>query len=168
MGVVYSITLTDKHIVEMYAQHRTQQKALLWLAWPMKIICAFGLLALLALGVFAEIYFLIGFAAFFLALLAIGPRFDYWLMRRRWRRHPQFNESLRVEATDAGLTFATPKTSGTADWSAYTSAVSRPLGVLLYSTKWDYLWLPDSAIVEGTTVELRDLLRSKLEVQNAV
>jgi len=168
MGVIYSIPLTDEHIVETYAQHRTQQRALLWLAWPMKIICALGLLALLALGVFAEIYFLIGFAVFFLALLAIGPRFDYWLMRRRWRQHPQFNESLRVEAADGGLTFVTPKTSGTANWSAYTGAVSRPHGVLLYSTKWNYLWLPDSAIVEGTPEEFRKLLRSKLAVQDAV
>ena len=134
----------------------------------MKIVCALGLLALLALGIAAEIYFLIGFAAFFLALLAVGPRFDYWLMRRRWRRHPQFNELLRVEATDTGLTFSTSKTSGNASWSAYTGAISKPLGVLLYSTKWDYLWLPDDAIVEGTTEELRNLLRSKLTVQDAV
>ena len=101
MSVVYTIPLTDDHIVETYAQHRTQQKALLWLAWPMKIICALGLLALLGVGVFAKVYFVAAFAAFFLLLLAMGPRFDYWSMRRRWRRHPQFNELLRIEAADS-------------------------------------------------------------------
>ena len=168
MSVVYTIPLTDDHIVETYAQHRTQQKALLWLAWPMKIICALGLLALLGVGVFAKVYFVAAFAAFFLLLLAMGPRFDYWSMRRRWRRHPQFNELLRIEAADSGLTFTTPKSSGSAQWSVYTSAVARPQGVLLYSTKWEYFWLPDKAIAEGSAAEVRDLLRSKLAVQDAV
>lgn len=168
MSVVYTISLTDDHIVETYAQHRTQQRALLWLAWPMKIVCALGLLGLLALGVFAKIYFLIGFSAFFLFLLAMGPRFDYWLVRRRWRRHPQYNEVLRLEATDSGLTFAAPKSSGTVLWGAYTNAVARPLGVLLYATKWDYYWLPDKRIVEGTSAEVRELIRSKLPVLDAV
>ena len=168
MRVVYAIPLTDDHLVETYAQHRTQQRALLWLAWPIKIICALGLLALLALGVYAKIYALIGFSAFFLLLLAVGPRFDYWYMRRRWRRHPQFNDSLQFEAADSGLSYVTPKSSGTIQWSAYTSAVARPLGVLLYVTKWDYYWLPDKAITEGSAAEMRDLLRSKLQVRDAV
>jgi hypothetical protein len=168
MRVVYAIPLTDDHIVETYAQHRTQQRALLWLAWPMKIICALGLLALLALGVYGKIYVLIGLSAFFLPLLAIGPRFDYWYMRRRWRRHPQFNESLRFEAADSGLSFFTQKSSGIIQWSAYTSAVARPRGVLLYATKWEYYWLPDSAIAEGSAAEMRALLRSKLQVRDAV
>jgi hypothetical protein len=168
MSVVYTIQLTDDHIVETYAQHRTQQKALLWLAWPMKIICALGLIALLGVGVFAKVYVVSAFAAFFLLLLAMGPRFDYWSMRRRWRRHPHFNELLRIEAADPGLSFTTPKSSGSAQWSVYTSAVARPQGVLLYSTKWEYFWLPDNAISEGSAAEVRDLLRSKLAVQDAV
>ena len=168
MRVVYAIPLTDDHIVETYAQHRTQQRALLWLAWPLKIICALGLLALLALGVYAKIYVVIGVSAFFLLLLAVGPRIDYWYVRRRWRRHPQFNETLRFDAEDSGLSYVTPKSSGTIQWSAYTSAVARPRGVLLYATKWDYYWLPDNAITEGSAAEIRDLLRSKLQVRDAV
>ena len=168
MSVVYTIPLTDDHIVETYAQQRTQQRALLWLAWPIKIICALGLIALLGVGVFAKVYFVAAFAVFFLLLLAMGPRFDYWSMRRRWRRHPQFNELLQIEAGDAGLTFSTPKSSGTAQWSVYTSAVVRPQGVLLYSTKWEYLWLPDKAIAEGSAAEVRELLRAKFAVQDAV
>jgi hypothetical protein len=162
MNVIYSIPLTDDHIVETYAQHRTQQKSLFWLAWPLKAICALGLLALLALGVFAKIYMLIAFAAFLLLLLAVGPRFDYWYMRRHWRRHPQFNEQLRIEVADSGISFATPKSSGTAQWNNYTKAVARPEGVLLYSASWDYYWLPDNAIVEGSAVAARDLLRTKV------
>jgi hypothetical protein len=168
MSVVYSIPLSEEHVVETYAQHRTQQKALLWLAWPMKVICALGLLGLLALGVFAKIYFLVGFAAFFLALLAVGPRFDYWYMRRRWKRHPQFNELLRIEVSDSGMSFVTPRSTGTARWDVYTKAVARPAGVLLYSGNWDYYWLPDKAIAQGTAVEVRELLRTKVQVQNAV
>lgn len=167
MTIVYTIPLTEDHIVESYAQHRTQQKALLWLAWPMKIICALGVLALFGLGIYARIYALAAFSAFLLLLLAVGPRFDYWSMRRRWRRHPQFNEVLRIEAGDSGLVFSTPKTSGSAQWGIYTSAIAMKDGVLLYSSKWDYFWLPDRAIVEGSAADFRELLRSQLAVENA-
>jgi hypothetical protein len=168
MGVVYSIPLTDDHIVETYAQHRTQQRALLWLAWPLKVLCALGLLALLAVGVFAEVVFLIGFSSFFLLLLIVGPRFDYWLVRYRWKRHPQHNELLRVEAADSGISFVTPKSSGTAQWGVYPKAVARPSGVLLYSSRWEYFWLPDTAIVEGSAEEIRALLESKSKLQHAI
>jgi hypothetical protein len=168
MSVVYSIPLTDDHIIETYAQHRTQQRALLWLAWPLKILCALGLLALLAVGIFAKIVFVIGFASFFLLLLAVGPRFDYWYMRYRWKRHPQKDELLRVEANSTGLSFVAPKSSGTALWDVYTKAVARPSGVLLYASGWEYYWLPDKAITEGSADEMRALLNSKLRVQHAV
>lgn len=168
MRVVYSIPLIEDHMVETYAQHRMQQRALRWVAWPMKIVCAVGLIALLALGLYAQIHFLVAFSALLLALLAMGPRFDYLSMRRRWRRHPQFNETLRIEVGDSGLAFATPKSTSIVQWSAYTSAVARSSGVLLYATKWDYYWLPDKAIIEGSSAQVRDLLRSKLAVQDAV
>jgi hypothetical protein len=167
MGVTYSVPLTDDHVVESYAQHRAQQKALLWLAWPLKALCAAGLLGLLAVGVFAEVYVLIGVSAFFLLLLAVGPRFDYWWTRRRWRRHPQFNELLRIEVTDSDISFATAKSSATVQWSAFAKAVARPRGVLLYSSSWEYYWLPDEAITVGTSSEIRDTLRTKLPVQDA-
>ena len=165
MSVVYSIPLTEEHAVETYAQQRTRQKSLLWLAWPMKILCALGLLALMSVGIFAQIPVVTGISAFFLLLLAVGPRFDYWLMRRRWRRHPQFNEVLRIEITDSGLSFATPKSSGTTLWSAYTKAVERRSGVLLYAGSWDYLWLPDKALIAGSAAEARDLMKANLSMQ---
>jgi hypothetical protein len=168
MSVVYSIPLSDGHIVETYEQHRTQERALLWLAWPLKVLCAAGLLALLAVGVFAKVYVLIGVSAFFLLMLAVGPRFDYWWMRRRWKQHPQFNELLRIELADAAVLFATPKSSATVQWGAFTKAVARPKGVLLYSSSWEYYWLPDSAISVGAPTEIRDMLRTKLPVQDVV
>jgi hypothetical protein len=168
MGVVYSIPLTEDHIVETYAQHRTQQRAILWLAWPLKILCALGLLALLAVGIYAKIVFVIGFASFFLLLLAVGPRFDYWYMRYHWKRHPQKNELLRIEANSAGLSFVTSKSSATAQWDAYTKAVARPSGVLIYASGWEYYWLPDKAITEGSAGEMRDLLKSKWQGHHVV
>ena len=168
MTVIYSISLTDDHMIETYAQHRTQQRALQYLAWPLKILCALGLLALLAVGIYGEVVVLIGFASFFLFLLAVGPRFDYWFMRYRWKRHPQKNELLRVEVASSGISFATQKSSGTAQWNAYTKAVARPSGVLIYSSGWEYFWLPDEAITEGTAAEMRELVESKLTMRNAV
>jgi hypothetical protein len=168
MSVVYSIPLSDNHIVETYAQHRTQQRALLWLAWPLKILCGAGLLALFAVGVFAKVYVLIGFSAFFLLMLAVGPRFDYWWMRRRWKQHPQFNELLRIELADSAISFATPKSTATVQWGAFTKAVARPKGVLLYLSSWEYYWLPDNALAGGTPAEIRDMLRTKLSVRDAV
>jgi hypothetical protein len=168
MGVTYSIPLSEDYIVETYEQHRALQKTRWLLMWPIRVLCAIGLLGLFALGVYAKIYFIAAFASFFLGLLAVGPRFDYWIMRRRWRRHPRFNEQLRLEIAEDGVSYHTKNSSGSAQWTAYSKGVIRPQGVILYSSQWDYEWLPDEAIVTGTPAEIRDLLKTKLSPQDVV
>jgi len=167
MSVSYSIPLTEDHIVRTYAQHRALQTSRLWLMWPIKLLCALGLVGLLGLGIFAKLYAIAVFAIFFLALLAMGPRFDYWSMRRRWRRHPQFNKQMQIVASEDGVTFATPTSSGNFQWPAHTRGVVRPAGVILYTSPADYYWLPDDAITIGTPAEVRELLRAKFP-QDAV
>lgn len=149
-------------MVQTYAQHRAQQRSRLWLMWPVKIACAIGLLALAALGVYAKLYFIVAFAVFFLLLLAAGPRFDYLMMRRRWKRHPQFNELLRVELSEDHVSHVTSKFSGTTQWSGYVKGIAHSTGVMLYSSSWEYYWLPDSAITSGTPADARKILESKL------
>ena len=161
MEVTYTLGLSDDYVVEAYSRHRSRVRSR-WLHWPIKALCAIGLLALFVLGMFPGLYPIAIFAGFFLALLAAGPRFDYWITRRRWRRHPQFNQEMRVDISEAGISFSSEQSSGTSQWSAYTSGLQHPTGVMLYAAAWDYRWLPDAAITSGTPEQAHTLFRSKL------
>jgi hypothetical protein len=161
MMVTYTLRLSDDYIIEAYSRHRSRRNTG-WLHWPIKALCAAGLFALLALGIFARIYAIAIIAAFFLALLAAGPQFDYWVTRRRWRRHPQFNEEVRVDISEDCVSFTSEKSSGTSQWSAYTSGLQHPTGVMLYAAAWDYRWFPDAAITSGTREQAHRIFRSQL------
>jgi hypothetical protein len=161
MNVSYNLKLSDDYVVEAHAKHRGRGRAH-WLRWPVKLICALGLIALGALGTYADIATLVGCAAFMLFLLLLGPRIDYFVLRRRWRRVPQFNEEMRIEVSEQRIATSSVRSSATADWSAYECVVEFPDGVLLYDAPWNYFWLPDSKIATGTSQDVRAILRQSV------
>ena len=161
MSATYSFRLSDAYIIEAHERHRARNISR-WLRWPMKTISAVGLLALLLIGAYIGEVVVIAVSALFLTLLLLGPRIDYFILRRRWRRVPQFNEELRLEVSDKHLLSSSPKSSGTTQWSAYMRAVQHADGVLMYSTPWQYFWLPDRAIVAGTPEQTRSIVRTHI------
>ncbi len=167
MAVTYLLRLTDDYIIESYSRHRARQHSR-WFRWIVKLICAVGMLALLAFGIYADIAVVIGISAFFLLLLLTGPQFDYFILRRRWRRIPQYNDDLRIVVSEQHLASSSSKTTATSEWSAYIGALQFSDGVLLYSAPWDFFWLPDSAIVAGTPGESRAILNASISNYNVV
>jgi hypothetical protein len=167
MIVTYTLRLSDDYVIEAYSRDRSHRNVR-WLRWPIKVLCAAGLLALLAVCIFAKIYAIAIVPAFFLALLAVGPQFDYWVARHRWRRHPQFNAEVRVDISEDSISFTSEKSSGTSRWSAYTSGRQHPTGVMLYSAAWDYRWFPDAAITSGTPEHAHAIFRSQLRQYSVV
>ena len=167
MVVTYTLRLSDDYVIEAYSRHRSYRNVR-WLRWHIKVLCAAGLLVLLSLGIFAKIYAITIVPVFFLALLAAGPRFDYWVVRHRWRRHPQFNAEVRVDISEDSISFTSEKSSGTSQWSAYTGGRQHPTGVMLYSADWDYRWFPDAAITSGTPEHARVIFRSQLRQYSVV
>jgi hypothetical protein len=41
-------------------------------------------------------------------------------------------------------------------------------GVMLYNAPWNYFWLPDSALVKGTSEQARELIRSVIPQYHVV
>ena len=161
MNVIYNLKLSDDYVVQAHAKHRGRGRAH-WFRWPIKLVCALGLIALGALAAYADLAALVGFAAFMLCLLLLGPRIDYFILRRRWRRVPQFNEELKIEVSEERIASSSVRSSATAAWAAYVRAIEFSDGVLLYDAPWNYFWLPDSGIETGTPQDVRAILRSNI------
>jgi hypothetical protein len=78
MAITYSYRYDERYNADALKRHRSLSKPKLrWIGWPLKLVCALGLLALAAIGIFAKVYVVAGVAIFFLLLLALGPRLDY-------------------------------------------------------------------------------------------
>jgi hypothetical protein len=161
MGVTYSLRLSEEYVTDAARKDRARSAARWWL-WPIKAICGAGLLALVGVGIWARSPGIVAFPAFFLFLLLLGPRIDYYVMRRRWRRIPHFNEEMKVEVAEQLVSSASAKGSSTAAWSSYVSAVEHRDGLMLYNAPWHFTWLPDNAIASGTADEARAIVRAAI------
>jgi hypothetical protein len=167
MEVAYILRLSDDYIVEAHHRHRARASAW-WLRAPIKIFCGVFLAALLGFGIWAGEFIVIAIPAFFLFLLLLGPRIDYFIIRRRWKRVPQFNEEMKVEMSGTQISSSSAKAAGTSAWSNYVKATQHRDGVMLYNAPWNYFWLPDSALVKGTSEQARELIRSAIPQYHVV
>jgi len=165
--VGYSLRFDDAYFIEAVRQHLARSKSR-WLQWPIKTICALGLVALAALGVAAKTYAITAFALFFLALLFIGRRLDYMILRRRFRKHSEFGSEAQVELHNEHINFASSNYRADVKWPSFRNAVECPDGILLYRSPWDYLWFPDSSLSHGMPADARAIIKSQVSKYDVV
>jgi hypothetical protein len=165
--VGYVLRFDDSYFIESVRQHLARSKSR-WLQWPIKTICALGLVALAALGVAAKAYPITVFALFFLALLAIGRRLDYVVLRRRFRKHSEFGSEAQVELHDEHVIFSSSNYRAEVKWPSFLNAVEFPNGILLYRSPWDYLWFPDSSLSQGMPSDARAIIKSHVSKYDVV
>ena len=113
---------------------------------------------LLAVGVYASKYLLAAFFAFTILLLLMGPRFDYWLFCRRFRKSPFYNLEVEITLTGEGVRITTSLSDSTMTWHGLTSFRRTPKGFVLYAGKLESIWLPDHSLREGTVEDVNGLL----------
>lgn len=154
----YRIHWTEDYLIECYVRYRAQSPKRMWLV-PLKIIGFLGLALLLAGGVYEKSFALAAVPGFFLLLLLAGPRFDYMLMKRRFRHSPFYNNHVVVELTEAG--YKSESESGKAEmpWRTFTKAHRMPDGFLLLTGPSLTYWWPDSSLAEGTISDIEQLLQ---------
>src|SRR5450432_1327924 len=145
MAVTYAFKFDDNYGVDSLKMHRARTKSR-WTHWPLKIICVLGMVALGALGIAGKAYVVTAVAAFFLALLAAGPRLDYFVLRRRYRKHAQYGSDVTVDLSENGIKSTSRDSSSELGWASFNSAAAASEGLMLYLAPWHYFWLPDSAI----------------------
>jgi len=167
MAVTYVLRFDDNYAVESLKKHNARAKSR-WLRWPLKTVCALGMLALIALGVAVKSYVIVAFAATMLALLAAGPRLDYFFVRRRYRKHAQYGLDVTVDLSEESARFTSRDSNSELRWASFVSTLEFSDGLMLYLAPWHYVWLPDSDIRAGDSHEARALVKSKIAKHHGV
>jgi hypothetical protein len=111
------------------------------------------------MGVFGRIYPLAVIAALLLALMVAGPYLDYVQLRWRFRKHPQFGETMRIDLSDADMKLYCRDYESVIRWSAFSDAKVFGDGILLYQSPWDYTWLQDTHLTSGAPLDARAIVR---------
>ena len=136
--------------------------------FAVKAICALGLTAILALVIVVSVQgtskraegLLLGLIPVtFLVLLALGPKIDYWLVKRRLRKSPFYGNELVVTVADSGVSLETPKSKAEVSWSAFTKAHYVSDGILIFLGPSQFEWWPNLRLVVGHTSEVEGLVR---------
>jgi len=157
----YSFRFTEQHLVATASRLRQQARSRFWQS-PIKFLCFLGLGLLF---VFCAYHFIVMPSVVFgvfLVLLAAGPRFDYWLMKRRFRRSPYYDNEYRISVTPSGYLASSTQSRVELAWSAFTKAQRFPDGFLVLTGPQVCYWWPDSSLVTGSISEVESLLKQNV------
>jgi hypothetical protein len=163
----YRFLYDEKFIIETLSRHREQHKMRAWIL-GIKALCFLGLMGLLLLillvainptrGASRGVIVLAVIPAFFMLLLLLGPRIDYFFLKRRFKRSPFYGCEARVTVTELGVMVETHKSQLSLSWSAFTKAKRLRDGFLLTSEPGMIFWWPDSSLEVGSNVEVGGLV----------
>lgn len=161
MPAVYEFRFSERFLIEAFRRFWRHKRN----SW----FSAIRLVSVALLGGFAALFIVIGnwWLALFFALLIVGAfqarRLDEWLIRRRFRKSPYHQDSVRAEVTDDGLWAKGTRSETKLTWMAITRAVRCQDGWLLFQGPVIFNWLPDSAFRENESTErLDDLVERHL------
>lgn len=167
----YRVIIDEKHVIELLSRFREQRITDQWFT-VVKTICAAGLVALMAIVLYAAFFLpnkgtsgliLIALVpAFFLFLLLLGPRIDYFFLKRGMKKSPHYGNEAQITVTDSGVSVQTPISHTTLSWSVFTQARRLAHGYLLFSGPSDIYWWPDSALTAGTPDAVALMLRANV------
>lgn len=167
----YRFIYNEEHVLNAVARIRRQRKVYPWFI-AVKAICYLGLAALLALPVLvatksltnqpAASLLLALIPCFFIFLLALGPKIDYFLLKRSLRRSPFYGGQTVIAVTESGVSVQTPKSHLTLSWGAFTLARRIKDGFLVSLEPGSIQWWPDSALAIGTPTSIGQLLRANI------
>ena len=156
--IKYSIKYDEEFVIESLEQFRAVKYRQLSRVF-IKSIGLVGLIALFAFCIYIKFYSIAAIFAFFIALLLAGPRFDYWLMKRRLRKSPFYNQMMQIEVSTEGVVIKSDISEVKLSWQVFTQYVSNKKGFLLQSGKSDDFWWPNASITEGTLLEVEALIK---------
>jgi hypothetical protein len=154
----YAFQYSEQHLVTSASRYRQHVLTRFWLS-PFKLVGFVGLAALLVFGLYNSLVVPSAIFAAALVLLILGPRIDYWVMKRRFRRSPFYNSDVRILVTPDGIVSSDAISRVELAWSAFTKARRFPDGLLVVLGQAQFYWLPDSALHTGTVSEVENLLR---------
>ena len=158
MNAEYRFTFDEAFVAESLKRYRKSHPARM-LRWALKSFGFVGLGLLAAVGIVAKILPLTGIFVFFIILLAVAPAFDFWLMKRRFRKSPFYNSNVVIRFSDNGYYGEDPQSRTELAWSAFTEGCRLPDGFLLFTEPQRFHWFPDRALVSGHVAEIQPVLK---------
>lgn len=155
----YQYRLDDAYVRTAVARMQSFPRSLRELPSP-KVLVA----SLLVVGI-AAAYWIAGAWLEPLVLVSALVGFHVVLRRRAplvFRSSPQYGAVLHCTLTTSGLHTWHPTAEGTTFWNFYARARGFQDGILLFPAGGGAVWLPDSALVQGTREQAEILLAANL------
>ena len=154
--------LDDDYLMEAVRKYRRQH----WSRCSFLAVKLPASLILAGLAVWAVTRQSWGLAVLFstlIALLLCAHFLDYCIIRRRFRKSPYRGEYFTVILSADGYHSTGVKSDVRLTWDAFTKACRFNNGFLIFQGPGGYNWLPVSAIVKGSALELEDLVRDHIK-----
>ena len=157
----YHYEFSQAYVLQSIARYRDQlPKRLLRLT--LKGVCFLGLTLLVVLGLLAKAVLVSGLFAFFVLLLLLGPRIDYWLLLRRFRKSPFYNNAVVTTLAENSYKCECETAKVELSWRTFTKGYRMRDGFLIFDIYKQFHWWPDSALKEGSVAEVEQLLQKSL------
>lgn len=158
----YRFQFDEEFLIECFRKYRRQHGTRF-------IILAIKLVAgppLLALAVFCawESNWKMAILPFGLVLAMFGGHLiDYWLIKRRFRKSPYWNDNVAVSVTADGINAVGSRSDTKFAWTVITRARRFANGFLLFQGPGMLNWLPDTALSDSTPVEVESLIQAHVK-----
>jgi hypothetical protein len=98
----------------------------------------------------------------FIILLLVSPWLDYALSKRRIKKSRLFNDTIKFSISSEGCKAISSHSNSQYDWHCITNATRLKDGVILFFSKTQLIWLPDSLIKTGSVNQLNDIIKSNV------
>ncbi len=167
----YRVSFDESYMIAGLSRYRRQRKVFPWFI-AVKVVCTLCLSALLAIIVGAVVtqtgsnatplLWISVVLATFIVLLLLGPRLDYFFIKRRLKKSPFYGGEMKIAVRDAGVSIDTQQSQTSMAWSAFTAAKRVTGGFLLHSDPSQFYWLPDEALMVGAPADVERLLRENI------
>ena len=162
----YDIEYNDEYVILSMDKYRAITKSK-----PVRIILkSIAMVGLLGLLV---IFIGIGFSGkpavlvfsllpiLLLFLLHIGPKIDYWLIRKKLMASPFFNKNMTVVLSENGYSCNTDISKLELLWEAIDKLIFLEDGILVFIDGNNFSFLPKEQLKNGGLSEVKELINSK-------
>ncbi|NOY40411.1 MAG: YcxB family protein [Planctomycetes bacterium] len=152
MIVQYECQTTDTFFLTAFERHWKQRRIDKYITAVIRVGVTALLLGAVATALQRE--WGLAFASVCLSALFLSRRsLNRLVLLKNVRKSPYYNEVTKTSLTDDEFLSESSKSSEKANWNAFTRAICFSDGILLYQGPNIFHWLPNSALVEGSTPE---------------
>jgi hypothetical protein len=166
LKTVHQIISTDEYIAEAQRLAIAQNKTLkffyqTWWSWWVPRVMMVGLI------IFCVVIHLDWSITAWLVGFLVLSFFGEWFGQRslaKARKRTQFRGTTTTISMDEnGVDMVGPVGNSQVHWAGILRNVAQPNGVLIQFSRLAWIWLPDSALTEGTAPDVRKLLAENVK-----